>query len=76
MMKLIIDIAEDMRSAVIDRANNGASMPVGIQAIMVKAIVNGIPFDDIKEIINNPGYKDDLIRYCLIKELVEEVEHE
>ena len=31
---------------------------------------------DIKEIINNPGYKDDLIRYCLIKELVEEAEHE
>ena len=76
MMKLIIDIPEDMRAAVIDRANNGASMPVGIQSVMVKAIVSGIPFDDIKEIINNPGYKDDLIRYCLIKEMVEEAEHE
>ena len=73
MMKLIIDIPEYMRASVIDRANNGASMPVGIQAIMVKAIVSGTPFDDIKKIINDPGYKDDLIRYCLIKELVEEV---
>ena len=32
-----------------------------------------IPTQAIKEIINDPRYKDDLIRYCLIKELVEGV---
>lgn len=38
--------------------------------------IDAVLTEDIKKIINDPGYKDDLIRYCLIKELVEEAEHE
>ena len=47
-MKLIIDIPEAVRTIIIDRANNGLAMPLGIQAVMVKSIVKGTPLDDIK----------------------------
>ena len=42
-MKIVIDIPENVRTIIIDRANNGNSMPLGIQAVMVKAIVDGTP---------------------------------
>ena len=34
---------------------------------------DNLVLENIKEIINDPAHKDDLIRYCLIKEMVEEV---
>lgn len=67
MMKLIIDIDEDYYNIVQKYGGNN---------YVEDAVLNGIPLDDIKEIINNPGLKDDLLRYFKIKELVEEVDDE
>lgn len=42
-MKLIIDMPEEVREYIFDLANDGNEIPLGINAHMVKAIVNGIP---------------------------------
>ena len=52
-MRLIIDIPEAVRTTIINRANNGVAMHIGIQAVMVKAIVDGTPLDDIKAEISS-----------------------
>ena len=45
-MKLIIDIPEEVREHIFDLANDGNEIPLGINAHMVKAIVNGTPIPD------------------------------
>lgn len=42
-MQIVIDISEEVREHIFDLANDGNEIPLGINAHMVKAIVNGTP---------------------------------
>lgn len=42
-MQIVIDIPEEVREHIFDLANDGNEIPLGINAHMVKAIVNGTP---------------------------------
>lgn len=45
-MKLIIDIDETSRERLFDIANNDLDIPIGLENIMIMAIVNGTPIPD------------------------------
>ena len=45
-MKLIIDISEEVREHIFDLVDNGNEIPLGINAHMIKAIVNGKSIPD------------------------------
>ena len=45
-MKLIIDIDKNSRERLFDIANNGLNVPMGLENIMIMAIVNGTPISD------------------------------
>lgn len=42
-MKLIIDIDEESKDRLNDICNSGSDIPLGLQAVMMKAIANGTP---------------------------------
>lgn len=42
-MKIVIDIDEISREQLFDIANNGFDVPIGLENIMMKSIVNGTP---------------------------------
>lgn len=42
-MQIVIDMPEEVREHIFDLANDGNEIPLGINAHMVKAIVNGTP---------------------------------
>lgn len=45
-MKLIIDIDDDVREQILEIADLGNKVPLGINAHMIKAIANGTPISD------------------------------
>ena len=45
-MKIVIDIDKGIREHILDLANDGNEIPLGINAHMIKAIANGKPLSE------------------------------
>jgi hypothetical protein len=57
-MKLIIDIDEKSRECLFDIANNGLDISMGLENIMIMAIVNGTSLPEGAEILSKEEYSD------------------
>ena len=68
-MQIVIDIDEKVREHILDLANDGKEIPLGINAHMIRAIANGTPlpkghgrlvdYDEIK-------VEEDVYNQCFI----------
>ena len=72
-MQIVIDINDEVREHILDLANDGKEIPLGINAHMIRAIANGMPLpkghgrlidgDDALDRLDS-GYDYDVIRYA------------
>ena len=74
-MKLVIDIPEEVREHIIDIANDGNEIPLGINAHMIKAIANGEVLEPCDDVVSRDQVLNAIIDFVTFEEYIDNSNH-